>query len=98
MVLHDVTGERELTRRQQEFVADVSHELRTPLATVKSYIETLMNGAAEDSAVRDRFLRVLEQETERMVSLVRDLLALSQLDYRPDGAVSDRSGAQSAGD
>ncbi len=81
MVLHDVTGERELTRRQQEFVADVSHELRTPLSTVKSYIETLLDGAAEDPAVRDRFLKVLEQETERMVSLVKDLLALSQLDY-----------------
>jgi two-component system, OmpR family, sensor histidine kinase VicK len=81
LVLHDVTGERELSRRQQEFVADVSHELRTPLTTVKSYIETLLDGAAEEPVVRDRFLRVVEQETERMVSLVKDLLALSQLDY-----------------
>lgn len=81
VVLHDVTGERELSRRQQEFVADVSHELRTPLTTVKSYIETLLDGAAEEPVVRDRFLRVVEQETERMVSLVKDLLALSQLDY-----------------
>ncbi len=81
MVLHDVTGERELTKRQQEFVADVSHELRTPLATIKSYVETLLYGAAEDPIVRVRFLKVVEGETERMVSLVKDLLALSQLDY-----------------
>lgn len=81
MVLHDVTGERELARRQQEFVADVSHELRTPLATIKSYVDTLLDGASEDAAVRDRFLKVVEQETDRMVSLVKDLLALSQLDY-----------------
>jgi len=81
LVLHDITGERELSKRQQEFVADVSHELRTPLTTVKSYIETLLDGAVEEPAVRERFLRVVEQETERMVSLVKDLLALSQLDY-----------------
>ncbi|MEW5783595.1 MAG: ATP-binding protein [Bacillota bacterium] len=81
VVLHDVTGERELTRRQQEFAADVSHELRTPLAAVKSYVDTLLDGAAEDPAVRVRFLKVVERETERMVSLVKDLLALSQLDY-----------------
>ncbi len=81
LMLHDVTGERVLSRRQQEFVADVSHELRTPLTTVKSYIETLLDGAVEEPVVRERFLRVVEQETERMVSLVKDLLALSQLDY-----------------
>ena len=80
IVLHDVTKERELTRRQEEFVADVSHELRTPLTTVKSYVETLMEGAAEDEEVRNRFLEVLSGETERMVSMVKDLLVLSQMD------------------
>jgi len=80
IVLHDVTRERELTRRQEEFVADVSHELRTPLATVKSYVETLLDGAAEDEEVRNRFLKVLSKETERMVSMVKDLLVLSQMD------------------
>ncbi len=80
IVLHDITRERELTRRQEEFVADVSHELRTPLATVKSYVETLLDGAAEEPGVRDRFLKVLARETDRMVSMVKDLLVLSQMD------------------
>jgi two-component system, OmpR family, sensor histidine kinase VicK len=80
IVLHDITRERELTRRQEEFVADVSHELRTPLATVKSYVETLLDGAAEDPAVRNRFLKVLAGETDRMVTMVKDLLVLSQMD------------------
>jgi len=80
IVLHDVTRERELTRRQEEFVADVSHELRTPLATVKSYVETLLEGAAEEPEARTRFLNVLSIETERMVSMVKDLLVLSQMD------------------
>ncbi len=80
IVLHDVTRERELTRRQEEFVADVSHELRTPLATVKSYVETLLDGADKEPDTRRRFLGVLASETERMVSMVKDLLVLSQID------------------
>jgi two-component system sensor histidine kinase VicK len=85
LVFHDVTKERTLTRLQQEFVADVSHELRTPLTTIKSYIETLLSGAQENVSIRGRFLQVVENETERMVKLVQDLLVLSQLDYQMSG-------------
>jgi two-component system sensor histidine kinase VicK len=80
IVIHDVTREKELARLQEEFVADVSHELRTPLSTVKSYVETLLDGAADNPQVRDRFLRVLSAETDRMVAMVKDLLTLSQMD------------------
>ncbi|NLL57774.1 MAG: cell wall metabolism sensor histidine kinase WalK [Firmicutes bacterium] len=82
VVFHDVTKERAFSLMQQEFVANVSHELRTPLTTIKNYIETLLNGAQEDSAIRVRFLQVVEKETERMVKLVKDLLVLSQIDYQ----------------
>jgi len=80
IVLQDVTRERELKRRQEEFVADVSHELRTPLSTIKSYVETLLDGAADDPNVRNRFFRILAKETDRMVNMVKDLLVLSQMD------------------
>lgn len=80
IVMQDISREREMARRQEEFVADVSHELRTPLAAVKSYVETLLDGAAEDEQTRYRFLEVLSAETDRMVLLVKDLLTLSQLD------------------
>ena len=82
VVLHDVTVERAMIKRQQEFVADVSHELRTPLTTIKSYVETLLDGAASDPQTRSRFLKVLNRESDRMVDLVQDLLELSGLDYR----------------
>ncbi len=80
LVLHDVTEMRKLEQMRRDFVANVSHELKTPLTTVKSYVETLLDGADEDAAVRTRFLQVVESETDRMVRLVRDLLHLSQLD------------------
>ncbi|NLX92107.1 MAG: cell wall metabolism sensor histidine kinase WalK [Firmicutes bacterium] len=91
LVLHDVTKERAFSRLQQEFVADVSHELRTPLTTIKSYVETLLNGAQENPLIRGRFLQVLEKETERMVKLVRDLLVLSQLDYQKANWTREKS-------
>lgn len=81
IVFHDITRERQLSRLQQEFVANVSHELRTPLTTVKSYVETLVNGSVKDWALQKNFLQVVEKETERMVRLVQDLLILSQMDY-----------------
>ncbi len=91
VVLHDVTRERIYTRMQQEFVANVSHELRTPLTTVKNYVETLMGGAQENPETRGRFLQVLEKETERMVKLVKDLLALSQMDYQETSWVKENA-------
>lgn len=80
IVFHDITELEKLESLRREFVANVSHELKTPLTTVKSYVETLLDGAAEDPEVRDRFLRVVDGETERMARLVRDLLRLTQMD------------------
>ncbi|HYF92957.1 MAG TPA: ATP-binding protein [Symbiobacteriaceae bacterium] len=80
VVFHDITELQKLESLRREFVANVSHELKTPLTTVKSYVETLLDGAAEEPEVRERFLRVVESETDRMARLVKDLLHLSQLD------------------
>lgn len=80
IVLHDITEQEKLEQLRREFVANVSHELKTPLTTVKSYVETLLDGVGDDAAVRNRFLKVVDSETDRMVRLVKDLLHLSQLD------------------
>lgn len=79
-VFHDVTGQEKLEAMRREFVANVSHELRTPLTTIKSYVETILDGAVDDPRLAERFLRVVAGETDRMARLVNDLLTLSQLD------------------
>ncbi len=84
VVFHDITELEKLESMRREFVANVSHELKTPLTTVKSYVETLLDGAADEPELRSRFLRVVESETDRMARLVRDLLNLSQLDHGVD--------------
>jgi len=77
----DVTQLKEVDRLKTEFVANVSHELRTPLASIKAYVELLLNGLDEgDAALRQHFLTVIDQETDRLSILVSDLLDLSRLE------------------
>lgn len=82
VVMQDVTTQQKLDNMRKEFVANVSHELRTPLTTVKSYTETLLDGAIDDKDVAVQFLNVMEKETDRMTNLVQDLLELSRIDNR----------------
>ncbi|RKD68107.1 PAS/PAC sensor signal transduction histidine kinase [Sinobaca qinghaiensis] len=79
-VLHDVTEQEKIENERREFVANVSHELRTPLTTLKSYMEALEDGAMQDEKLGPRFLKVTQNETERMIRLVNDLLQLSKMD------------------
>lgn len=77
-----MTEQKELDEMRKEFVANVSHELRTPLTTVKSYAETLLDGAIEDKNLAVSFLQVINNEADRMTALVQDLLELSRLDNK----------------
>ncbi|TCS95520.1 two-component system sensor histidine kinase VicK [Hazenella coriacea] len=81
-VLEDVTEQEKLDRQRKEFVANVSHELRTPLTTIKSYLEALDDGAIHEPELATRFLRVTQQEADRMTRLIHDLLQLSRLDAK----------------
>ena len=82
VVLQDITKQKKLDDMRKEFVANVSHEMRTPLTTIKSYTETLMYGALEEKDVAMEFLNIINNETDRMSFLVRDLLQLSSFDNK----------------
>jgi two-component system, OmpR family, phosphate regulon sensor histidine kinase PhoR len=80
-VLHDITKQKRLELVRKEFVANVSHELRTPLSVIKGYVETLVEEHEQmPYSDRDRFLRTVQRHTERLNSLLEDLLLLSRLE------------------
>ncbi len=81
-VIYDVTEQEQIDQERREFVANVSHELRTPLTTMRSYLEALAEGAWQDPNIAPRFLNVTQNETERMIRLVNDLLQLSKFDSK----------------
>jgi two-component system phosphate regulon sensor histidine kinase PhoR len=80
LVFHDLTRLKQLERQREEFVANVSHELRTPLSLIKGYTETLLDGALSDPAVAQRFLKIIERNTQRLDLLIQDLLTISALE------------------
>ena len=80
LVFHDLTRLKQLERTREEFVANVSHELRTPLSLIKGYVETLLDGARNNPDIAERFLRIIERNTQRLDLLIQDLLTISALE------------------
>jgi len=89
--LIDISAELDAEKSRSTFVANVSHELRSPLTSLMGVVETLRGPARNDVKARDRFLDLMQGETERMSRLVGDLLSLSKLEAKehltPDGDV-----------
>jgi two-component system phosphate regulon sensor histidine kinase PhoR len=79
-VLHDMTKEKELASMKNDFVSNVSHELRTPLASIKAYVEMLIDGEAEDDKTKVEFYEVIQNEANRLGRLIDDILNISRIE------------------
>jgi len=80
IVLNDVTDMQRLENVRRDFVANVSHELKTPVASIKGFVETLLDGAADDPADNRRFLEIVARQADRLAAIIEDLLALSRIE------------------
>ncbi|MBI3099501.1 MAG: PAS domain S-box protein [Planctomycetes bacterium] len=84
VLLRDMTASRELERLRKldqmksEFVSNVSHELRTPLTSIKAYTEALADMAQDEQ--QKEFLKVIDEESNRLLALIEDLLSLSRIE------------------
>lgn len=86
-IVEDITKIRQLENLRTEFVANVSHELKTPLTSIRGYTETLRSDLGNDAKLRSEILEILEIQTERLQSLVDDLLALAEIENASGPAV-----------
>jgi len=83
LLLSQDVSERERTEAmRRDFVANVSHEIRTPLAALTGFVETLATLPLQE-AERARVLELMRQQSQRMQSLVDDLLTLARLEGSP---------------
>ncbi|MDW7671328.1 MAG: ATP-binding protein [Bacillota bacterium] len=78
--MDDVTEIRKLEKIRSDFVTNVTHELKTPLTSISGFVETLKSGEIEDEDTRQRFLDIIDIETERLTRLINDILTLSEIE------------------
>ncbi|EHM73320.1 GHKL domain protein, partial [Staphylococcus epidermidis 14.1.R1.SE] len=79
-----ITNLQKLENLRREFVANVSHELKTPITSIKGFAETLIEGAKNDEQSLDMFLNIILKESNRIESLVTDLLDLSHIEQQKE--------------
>ena len=82
LVFSDLRQIREVERIRDDFFHGIVHELRTPLATILMYARMLRGGKAQDKEKADRFLGVIERESDRLQKMVRQMLRLAKMEAR----------------
>lgn len=89
LLLSDVTDRRKAEKLRREFTANVSHELRSPLTSIAGFAEMMACGMVRDADMKGCAGRI-KQEADRMVTLIGDILRLSQLDEMKPDAFTER--------
>jgi two-component system phosphate regulon sensor histidine kinase PhoR len=79
-VMHDMTREKEVAEMKNDFVSMVSHELRTPLASIKAYVEMLIDGEARDDKAQREFYEVIQNEANRLGRLIDNILSIARIE------------------
>jgi PAS domain S-box-containing protein len=80
-VFRDITAEAELDRMKSDFISMAAHELRTPMSSITGYVDLLMLGMLGPvNEQQTEFLQVVKDNTQRLMTLVNDLLDISQFE------------------
>jgi two-component system phosphate regulon sensor histidine kinase PhoR len=79
-VFHDITQIEKLEQVRKDFVANVSHEIKTPITAIKGFADTLLEGALDDKENAAGFIRTIKANSERINSLVDDLMTISKIE------------------
>jgi two-component system phosphate regulon sensor histidine kinase PhoR len=79
-IFHDITEREKLEQIRKDFVANVSHEIKTPITAIQGFAETLLEGALDDRENAVKFLGTIKSNSERINSLVDDLMTISKIE------------------
>lgn len=79
-VVRDVSEMRRLEAMRRDFVSGVSHELKTPLTVIQACTDTLLAGAMSDPDASERFLKQIEEQSERLLQLILEMLQLARVE------------------
>ncbi len=94
IVLNDISRLKNIDQIRKDFVANVSHELKTPVTSIKGFLETLKDGAIDDPDAAERFLNIAIKHTDRLTTIIEDLLKLSRVEQEADrGAMKFEKGS-----
>jgi len=89
ILVEDVTGIKKLESIRRTFVSNVTHELKTPLTSIHGFAEILQQGALDEPELARRYLTIIDIETERLASLIDDILTLSEIETMGMDKTSD---------
>ena len=89
IVFHDVTQVKKLENFRHDFIADVSHEIKTPLTAIRGAVETLAEGAIKEPENAEKFMKIITKHSDRLNSLVHDILSLSSLEIKTEARERD---------
>lgn len=89
IVFYDVTQVKKLENFRHDFIADVSHEIKTPLTAIRGAVETLAEGAIKEPENATKFMKIITKHSDRLNSLVHDILSLSRLEIKTEARERD---------
>lgn len=80
LLIYDITSIRHLEKVRSDFISNASHELKTPVTALQGFTEALLDGAIEDHDTAVEFVKIMQKESNRLGSLIKDILDLAKIE------------------
>ncbi len=79
VIMYDISDIINVKQMQIDFLRNASHELKTPITAISGFTKTLLGGAMDDKKSLVEFLKIIDQQSDQLASLVQDVLTISHI-------------------
>jgi Signal transduction histidine kinase len=80
LVVKNYTEIKKAETLRSDFIANVSHQLKTPLVSIKGFLESIAGPAKDDATAQQKFIKIMQEESNKMEDLIEDLMSLSRIE------------------